>query len=79
MRAYRTYSTVEQSGTVVLKDIPFRPGEHIEILLIGMEDHHKALADEFRTLSFKTQQLPQIQELTELDILVEIEAYKQKK
>lgn len=79
MKAYRTYSTVEQSGNLVLKDIPFRSGEHIEILLIGVGDHRKVLADEFRMLSAKTQQLLQIQALTESDILAEIKAHKQEK
>jgi len=79
MKAYRTFSTVEQSGNVVLKDIPFRPGEQIEILLIGVEDQPRALSDEFRMLSAKTQELPQIQALTESDILAEIAAYRQGK
>jgi len=79
MRAYRTYSTVEQSGDIVLKNIPFRPGEQIEVLLIGEERQQRFLVDEFRTLSTQTQQLPQIQALTEMDILAEIEAYQQGK
>ena len=76
MKAYRTYSIVEQSGDVVLRDIPFRPGEQIEVLLIGTEDSKKVV-DEFRMLAAKTQQLPQIQALTESEILAEIKAYKQ--
>ncbi len=76
MKAYRTYSIVEQSGDVVLRDIPFRPGEQIEVLLIGTEDSKKVV-DEFRMLAAKTQQLPQIQALTESEILAEIKAHKQ--
>jgi hypothetical protein len=76
MKAYRTYSVVEQSGDVVLRDIPFRPGEQIEVLLIGTEDNKK-VANEFRMLAAKTQQLPQIQTLTESEILAEIKVYKQ--
>lgn len=76
MKAYRTYSIVEQSGDVVLRDIPFRPGEQIEVLLIGTEDSKK-VANEFRMLAAKTQQLPQIQTLTESEILAEIKVYKQ--
>lgn len=32
--AYRTQSTVSENGTVQLRDLPFRPGEALEVILI---------------------------------------------
>jgi hypothetical protein len=32
--AYRTESTVAEDGTLRLRDLPFRPGEALEVILI---------------------------------------------
>ena len=37
MLAHRVEATLEQDGTVVLKDLPFHAGERVEIIVLAQE------------------------------------------
>jgi len=60
----------------VLSDVPFQTGQEVEITLRSVEQLTVERKNELRALLKKTQSLPQIQTLTEEDILAEIEAYR---
>ena len=77
MKAYKTYSTITDSKQVVLSDLPFRIGEKVEILVLAAENGNRAeQVRKLRDLFKETQSLPQIQTLSEDDILREVEAYR---
>ncbi len=76
MKAYRTYLTVTDPKEIVISDAPFRTGEKVEIVVMTAEDNLKERVKELKALFKKTQSLPQIQALSEDDILREIEAYR---
>ncbi|HYH86629.1 MAG TPA: hypothetical protein VEX60_14345 [Pyrinomonadaceae bacterium] len=77
MKTYKTYSTITDSKQVILSDVPFRVGEKVEIVVRGAEDSDRT--ERVRTLKNlfrETQSLPQVQTLSEDDILREVEAYR---
>lgn len=77
MKAYKTYSTVSDSKQVILSDVPFRAGEKVEIVVLTAEDGDRAKrVRKLKNLFRATQSLPQIQVLSEDDILRELEAYR---
>jgi hypothetical protein len=77
MKAYKTYSTVSDTKQVVLSDVPFRIGEKVEIVVLTAEDTDaKERVRKLKNLFKETQSLPQIQTLSEDDILREVEAYR---
>ena len=77
MKAYKTYSTITDSKQVVLSDLPFRIGEKVEILVLAVEDGNRAeCVRKLRDLFKETQSLPQVQSLSEEDMLREVESYR---
>ena len=77
MKAYKTYSTVTNSKQVVLSDVPFRVGEKVEIVVLTTENGERSeRVRKLKNLFRETQNLPQIQAISEDDILREVEAYR---
>lgn len=76
MKAYRTYLTVTDPKQIVISDVPFRIGEKVEIVVMPAEDNRQERVRELKALFKETQSLPQIQTLSEDDILREVEAYR---
>jgi hypothetical protein len=76
MIAYREYATVQESKQIVLSNVPFRPGQRVEVVLIAEEEQPAARVQELRALFKATQALPQAQTITEGDIAAEIAAYR---
>ena len=37
MQSYRVETTVSEKGTLVIKDVPFSAGEHVEVIVREME------------------------------------------
>jgi hypothetical protein len=37
MQSYRIETTVSEKGTLVIKDVPFLAGEHVEVIVREME------------------------------------------
>ena len=76
MNTYRRRLIVQDPKQIVLSDVPFQTGQEVEIILRSIEQPTVEQKNELRALLKKTQSLPQIQTLTEEDILAEIEAYR---
>ncbi len=76
MIAYRRYTTVQESKQIVLSNVPFQPGQRVEVVLIAEEERPAARVQELRALFKTTQALPQAQTITEEEIAAEIAAYR---
>jgi len=76
MNTYRRRLVVQDPKQIVLSDVPFQTGQEVEVILRSTERPAIERKDDLRALLKKTQSLPQIQTLTEEDILAEIEAYR---
>ncbi|MGD9562313.1 MAG: hypothetical protein AB7F88_10095 [Pyrinomonadaceae bacterium] len=77
MKAYKTYTTVSDSKQLVLSNVPFRVGEKVEIVVLTAENGERAeRVRRLKNLFQETQSLPQVQVLSEDDILREVEAYR---
>jgi hypothetical protein len=77
MKAYRTYLTVTDTQQVVLSDVPFPPGQVVEVLILAQDADRTRTLHQLDTLLQRTQALPQVQALTEDEIAAEIAAYRQ--
>jgi hypothetical protein len=76
MIAYRQYAIVQKSNQIVLSDLPFQPGQRVEIVVIAEEERPVNLARELREVLQVTQALPQAQTISEDEIASEIAAYR---
>ena len=76
MNTYRKRLVVQDPKQIVLSDVPFQTGQEVEVILRSAERPAIERKNDLRALLKKTQSLPQIQTLTEEDILAEIEAYR---
>ena len=76
MIACKRIVTVEDPARVVLSDLPFQPGQRVEVVIIADEDKPVALAAELRQLFRETQSLPSARLVTEDQIAEEIAAYR---
>jgi hypothetical protein len=75
MEAYRTYLTIKDPRQVVLKNVPFRPGQRVEVLLIT-RDADATTAQKLKALFKETQSLPQAKTLSDAEIAAEVVAYR---
>ncbi len=75
MNAYKKYITIEDPNRVVLSDLPFKPGQRVEVIILA-EDSDHAISEKLRDLFDKTQAIPGVQDITEDEIAAEIEAYR---
>ena len=76
MEAYRTKIRIKDPKQVILSNLPFRAGQVVEIVVSVPDEDRKAAVQEFKALFKETQSLPQVQALSEEEILAEIEAYR---
>jgi hypothetical protein len=76
MKAYRTYLTVTDAKQVVLSDVPFQPGQVVEVLILAQDTDRALALRRLDTLLQSTQALPHIQELTDDEIAAEVAAYR---
>ena len=76
MEAYRTKIRIKDPKKVILSNLPFRSGQVVEIVVSVPDEDRKAAVQEFKALFKETQSLPQVQALSEEEILAEIEAYR---
>ena len=76
MNTYRRRLVVQDPKQIVLSDVPFQTGQEVEVILRSTERSAVERKNDLLALLKKTQSLPQIQTLTEEDILAEIEAYR---
>ncbi len=76
MQTYRTLGVIQESGQIVLSNLPFRPGQLVEVLVLGEDRVQDDLTEKLALLFEETQALPQVQALTEAEIAAEIAAYR---
>jgi predicted DNA-binding antitoxin AbrB/MazE fold protein len=76
MKSYKTYSTVTDSKEVLLSDLPFGSGEKVEIFIRGVEGNYEERTRQLQNLFKETQELSTTRILSEDDILLEVEAYR---
>ena len=76
MNAYKKYMTIEDPNQVVLSDLPFQPGQRVEVIILAEDSDRATLGQKIRDLFDKTQALPGVQDITEEEIAAEIEAYR---
>lgn len=76
MKAYRTYLTIKDPKQVILSNVPFRPGEQVEIVVLAADGDNAARVRALEDLFKATQSLALAQSLTEDEIMREVEAYR---
>jgi hypothetical protein len=76
MLAYRQYARVQPSKQIVLTDLPFQPGQRVEVVVIAEDEPLANRVQELRELFQVTQALPQAQAISEEEIAAEIAAYR---
>ena len=76
MMAYRRYTTVQKTKQIVLSDVPFQPGQRVEVVVIAEEEQPARRVRELQELLKATQALPQARAMTEDEIAAEIAAYR---
>ncbi len=76
MLAYRQYVTVQKSKQIVLSDVPFLPGQRVEVVVIAEDQPARNRVRDLRELFQATQAWPQAQAISEDEIAAEIAAYR---
>lgn len=74
MKTYRTRITLADPKQLVLTNLPFQPGQDVEVLIRTAPK--KASLKALRMLLKQTQSLPQAQTIAQEDIKAEIENYR---
>ena len=76
MIAYKRTVTIQNPRQLVLDDLPFRPGQQVEVVILADEERQHAPFAELQALFRETQALPQARTITDEEIAAEIEAYR---
>ncbi|HBB33238.1 MAG TPA: hypothetical protein DC064_15925 [Cyanobacteria bacterium UBA9273] len=76
MNAYKKYITIEDPKRVVLSDLPFQPGQRVEVIILAEDSERAALRQRLQALFKETQALHADNPMTEEEIAAEIEAYR---
>lgn len=76
MKAYKKYVIIEDPKKLTLSDLPFRPGQRVEVVVIAEDEEREKRVEELRALLKKTQALPAAQKVSEDMIAEEIAAYR---
>lgn len=79
MNAYETNFIVTDSREVILSNVPFRPGQRVKVVVTAEDEKRSKAIRELKALFKTTQALPQVREISEDEIVAEIEAYRQGK
>ena len=77
MNAYKKYITLEDPKQLILSDLPFQPGQRVEVIILAEDNPRTPLVQRLQTLLKQTQALHADNPMTEAEIAAEIEAYRQ--
>jgi len=77
MNAYKKYITIQDPKQLILSDLPFQPGQRVEIIILAEDNPRTPLVERLQTLLKQTQALHANNPITEAEIVAEIEAYRQ--
>jgi antitoxin component of MazEF toxin-antitoxin module len=83
MNSFQTHITVENAGQLVLRGLPFKPGEKVRVVVESersIEERRlqekKRAAELFKNIAARTDSNERFQSLTEAEIAEEIAAYR---
>ncbi len=77
MTSYKTYLTVDKSNQIIVSNLPFKPGQKVEVRIEVVDENKQPLVKELQNLFKEIQALPSSNNITEEEILAEIEDYRQ--
>ena len=75
INAYKKYITIKDPKQVVLSNLPFQPGQRVEVIILAEDNERAVLEQKLRQLFNETQALHVDSPITEEEIVAEIEAY----
>ncbi len=76
MRAYKKYVTIDDPKKLVLSNLPFQPGQRVEVVMIAEDEEREKRIQGLRALLKKTQALPKAKAMTDDMIAEEVAAYR---
>jgi hypothetical protein len=76
MTTYKAFITIEDPSQMTLSNLPFQKGQRVRVVIVGEDNERRAVGQKFHRLFRETQALPGVSEVTEKDILAEIEAHR---
>ena len=77
MTAYKRYVRIKESNSLLLTDLPFKPGQVVEVVVIAQNgDESEERIRDLQTMLNDTQSLPAAAAMSEDDIAAEVEAYR---
>ncbi|MGB7439922.1 MAG: hypothetical protein WA919_02545 [Coleofasciculaceae cyanobacterium] len=76
MNAYKKYITIEDPKRVVLSDLPFQPGQRVEVIILAEDNQRATLVQRLQALFKETQELHADNLMTDEEIVAEVEAYR---
>ena len=74
MTTYRAQFTVNDTNQLILSNLPFAPGDVVEVVV--RKPGSQQIAEQWKQLMQETQKSPEVQTVTDDDIAAEIEAYR---
>ena len=76
MNAYKKYITIEDPKQVILSDLPFKPGQRVEVIILAEDNERAIWVQRLQALLKETQALHADHPMTNEEIAAEIEAYR---
>ncbi len=76
MLAYKKYVKIKDPKNLILKGLPFRAGQRVEVVIIAEDEEKNACVQELQKLLKKTQKLPKAKAISDSEIAEEIKAYR---
>ncbi|MEK6304270.1 MAG: hypothetical protein AABO41_26575 [Acidobacteriota bacterium] len=77
MTAYKRYVRIKESNSLLLTDLPFKPGQVVEVVVIAQNgDESEERVRDLQAMLNDTQALPAARAMSEDDIAAEVEAYR---
>ena len=76
MKVYRTYLTMTEAKQIVLDDLPFEPGQRVEVLVLAEGDDRANALRRLEKALKDTQAIAEANNITEKIIAEEIEDYR---
>ncbi len=77
MTSYKTYLTVDESNQIIVSNLPFKPGQKVEVRIEVVDENKQPLVKKLQNLFKEIQALPSSKNITEEEIVAEIEDYRQ--
>lgn len=77
MAAYKKYARIKEPNSLLLTDLPFKPGQVVEVVVTAQNvDESEARVRDLEAVLKDTQALPTARAISEDDIAAEVEAYR---